>query len=298
MDQPGIIRDLLFWLDNNLEKPLSLDNVAAKSGYSKWHLQRMFKYVTGQAIGTYIRKRRLTKAAIALRMTNQPILEIALQYHFDSQQTFTRAFKRQYQLTPAYYRRLKNWDTSGLCPPIDLSTQKQFDITFVTLPKRTLFGLTREYSSTLEELAQTHFRLCREYWFDYLVDINKLPTKLYGLHNIIPSKKNDDEQNVFYTTAIDKNDVSEKIKGEPITIEETHYVQFSYKGPVSGYPNFVIKMYSSILPKLQLIITNSYRLEIFHSQADWRNKKRDDDITNDILTIDYLIPIMQIPASL
>ncbi|SVJ51041.1 right origin-binding protein [Klebsiella pneumoniae] len=47
MDQTNIIRDLLAWLDNNLDQPLSLDNVATKAGYSKWHLQRMFKEVTG-----------------------------------------------------------------------------------------------------------------------------------------------------------------------------------------------------------------------------------------------------------
>ena len=46
MDQAGIIRDLLTWLEGHLDQPLSLDNVAAKAGYSKWHLQRMFKDVT------------------------------------------------------------------------------------------------------------------------------------------------------------------------------------------------------------------------------------------------------------
>lgn len=55
MDQTNIIRDLLRWLDEHLDQPLSLDNVAAKAGYSKWHLQRMFKDVTGEAIGAYIR---------------------------------------------------------------------------------------------------------------------------------------------------------------------------------------------------------------------------------------------------
>lgn len=99
MDQASIIRDLLSWLEGHLDQPLSLDNVAAKAGYSKWHLQRMFKEVTGQAIGAYIRARRLSKAAVALRLTSRPILDIALQYRFDSQQTFTRAFKKQFNQT-------------------------------------------------------------------------------------------------------------------------------------------------------------------------------------------------------
>lgn len=71
MDQTNIIRDLLRWIDDNLDKPLSLDNVAAKAGYSKWHLQRMFKEVTDQAIGAYIRARRLSRAAVALRLTSR-----------------------------------------------------------------------------------------------------------------------------------------------------------------------------------------------------------------------------------
>ena len=50
MDQAGIIRDLLIWLEGHLDQPLSLDNVAAKAGYSKWHLQRMFKDVTGHLL--------------------------------------------------------------------------------------------------------------------------------------------------------------------------------------------------------------------------------------------------------
>lgn len=108
MDQAGIIRDLLIWLEGHLDQPLSLDNVAAKAGYSKWHLQRMFKDVTGHAIGAYIRARRLSKSAVALRLTARPILDIALQYRFDSQQTFTRAFKKQFAQTPALTAVLLN----------------------------------------------------------------------------------------------------------------------------------------------------------------------------------------------
>ena len=131
MDQAGIIRDLLIWLEGHLDQPLSLDNVAAKAGYSKWHLQRMFKDVTGHAIGAYIRARRLSKSAVALRLTARPILDIALQYRFDSQQTFTRAFKKQFAQTPALYlngaplvfARRCVW-VNSLCQSINLSPWK------------------------------------------------------------------------------------------------------------------------------------------------------------------------------
>ncbi len=104
MNQEVIIRDLQDWLENNLDKSLSLDEVAARSGYSKWHLQRMFRSVTGNALGSYIRTRRLSRAATELCRHDQSILDIALQSGFDSQQSFSRAFKRQFSQTPGAYR--------------------------------------------------------------------------------------------------------------------------------------------------------------------------------------------------
>ncbi len=66
----------------------------------------MFKDVTGHAIGAYIRARRLSEISSSAACAS--ILDIALQYRFDSQQTFTRAFK-QFSQTPALYRRSSEW---------------------------------------------------------------------------------------------------------------------------------------------------------------------------------------------
>ncbi len=123
--QQEIIHSLTHWIDQNLDKALSIDDVAAKSGYSKWHLQRMFRSVTKQTLGGYIRERRLTLAAEALRQTQRPVFDIAMQYGYDSQQTFSRVFRRQFAQTPTAYRhamrrqamaqrpRLLNFDYSG-----------------------------------------------------------------------------------------------------------------------------------------------------------------------------------------
>lgn len=104
MMQQEIIHSLTNWIDQNLDKTLSIDEVAAKSGYSKWHLQRMFRTVTKQTLGGYIRERRLTLAAEALRQTQRPVFDIAMQYGYDSQQTFSRVFRRQFSQTPTAYR--------------------------------------------------------------------------------------------------------------------------------------------------------------------------------------------------
>jgi AraC-like DNA-binding protein len=94
MYQQQVIAQLLAWIEANLDQPLTLDDIAAKSGYSKWHLQRLFKQLTGHILGTYARRRRLTAAARELRLTHTGVACIADKYQFDSQQTFTRCFKK------------------------------------------------------------------------------------------------------------------------------------------------------------------------------------------------------------
>ena len=157
MDQNNIIRDLLYWIDTHLDQPLFLNNVAAKAGYSKWHLQRMFKNITQQAIGSYIRARRLSRAAVALRLTSRPILDIALQYRFDSQQTFTRAFKKQFGITPALYRRSEEWCATGMQPPITLEPQS-LKVAFVTLVSKHLMGIEQTCSYIIRRMV---YCLCR-----------------------------------------------------------------------------------------------------------------------------------------
>ena len=100
MSHQKIIQDLIAWIDEHIDQPLNIDVVAKKSGYSKWYLQRMFRTVTHQTLGDYIRQRRLLLAAVELRTTERPIFDIAMDLGYVSQQTFSRVFRRQFPLVP------------------------------------------------------------------------------------------------------------------------------------------------------------------------------------------------------
>ncbi|MBT0729159.1 helix-turn-helix domain-containing protein [Rosenbergiella nectarea] len=97
--------DLIHWIDTHIENRLNLDMVADRAGYSKWHLQRMFKEHTGHALGEYIRTKKLEKSACRLTHSDEPILTVAISMGFDSQQSFNRSFKRQYGMAPGTWRR-------------------------------------------------------------------------------------------------------------------------------------------------------------------------------------------------
>lgn len=105
MAHQAIIETLTQWIDDNIDRPLNIDAVAKKSGYSKWYLQRIFRMVKHQPLGDYIRQRRLLMAAEALRTTQRPIFAIAMDFGYVSQQTFSRVFRRQFDQTPTSYRQ-------------------------------------------------------------------------------------------------------------------------------------------------------------------------------------------------
>ncbi|HCQ9035534.1 TPA: helix-turn-helix transcriptional regulator, partial [Escherichia coli] len=79
------------------------------SGYSRRYLQLLFKENIGVTLGKYIQLRRITRAAILLRFTNLKIVDISERLFYDSQQTFTREFKKNSGYTPLQYRKSKIW---------------------------------------------------------------------------------------------------------------------------------------------------------------------------------------------
>lgn len=111
----SVIDELLVWINAEVDAgtPLVIPDVARRAGYSQHHLQREFTRVTGgEKLASYIRKRRLVNAAVALRSTAQPIIAIALGVGYADQQPFTRAFGREFGISPDKYRR-KHRGTDG-----------------------------------------------------------------------------------------------------------------------------------------------------------------------------------------
>ncbi|PSM34720.1 helix-turn-helix domain-containing protein [Escherichia coli] len=111
----GIIDEITQWIDSNLHKPLKIEDVAARAGCSKWHLQRIFVQVKEVSLGKYIKDKKLRLAAKDLIETNEPVINIAYKYGFDSQQTFTRVFSKKYKLPPLKYRNTERIRNMYLC---------------------------------------------------------------------------------------------------------------------------------------------------------------------------------------
>ena len=94
----------IIYMENHLDKAVSVHEVAKASGYSYYHFTRIFQSVLGESIGNYLQKRRLSSAAQKLLYSDRRIIDIAMESGFDSSEAFSRAFKSVYQINPTAYR--------------------------------------------------------------------------------------------------------------------------------------------------------------------------------------------------
>lgn len=106
MDRVSVTERVLSYIEEHLGQELSLEGIAEELHYSKYYVARAFREKTGITLHKYIQGRRLSEAARKLAQTRQPILDIAFDAGYGSQQAFTQAFHQEYRYTPQQYRRV------------------------------------------------------------------------------------------------------------------------------------------------------------------------------------------------
>ncbi len=95
------------YIEQHITEPITLYMLAQTAGYSPWHSVRIFKELTGKTPFEYIRALRLSRAAVKLRDEETRIIDVALDFVFDSHEGFTRAFSRQFGVSPRSYGKKK-----------------------------------------------------------------------------------------------------------------------------------------------------------------------------------------------
>src|SRR3954452_4261120 len=90
----------LWFVESHLADALTLDEIGAIAGVSRFHLVRAFAAATGLSVMRYVRARRLTEAARRLADGAPDILAVALEAGYGSHEAFTRAFREHFGITP------------------------------------------------------------------------------------------------------------------------------------------------------------------------------------------------------
>ncbi|REG83855.1 AraC family transcriptional regulator [Marinomonas pollencensis] len=187
------IEKVLDYIHDNLDEPIHVANLAEKSCWSRWQFQRVFGEATGLTVAQYIRELRLSKAAELLLSSTGRQMDVAMQCGFDSEISFSRAFKQMFGCTPRAYRQ--RGKRQGLRTPLHYRTDN---------------GLSVNQSKAFTQVRiENHEPLC-----------------LYGMHDWIrgpfSSAPNFLERVPKLWSKVEKHAAAIKSK-KPIGIIDTHY---------------------------------------------------------------------------
>jgi len=98
------VTTVIEFMEANLDRKISLSEMAGVANLSRSHLSHLFKTQTGLSPGEYVRRLRMDKATHLLATTLLSIKQIMAITGYGNRSDFLRHFKRYYEVTPTEYR--------------------------------------------------------------------------------------------------------------------------------------------------------------------------------------------------
>lgn len=285
---PNVLR-AVDYMERNLSNAISVSDIASEAAYSTFHFVRLFKALTGDTPGSYLRRRRLTEAAGELAGSRRRIIEISFKYQFQSQEAFTRAFKECFGINPYAFRKRGN--------PFPLEAVRRIDELFLI---HCMEGITMEprivKRDAVKLIGMMYYGDNKNWeipkiWEEFMPLTQKIPNGLpvqeaYGVCFYTESFS---KSGLFYYMAAVPVSSLDEIPMELVgkTLPATEYAVFTHKGPIVGSSNTVKDTYAYVygtwLPKSPYTNPYAYDLEFY----DERYKGNADPDSE----IDVYIPI-------
>ena len=104
MDSLTSMNNAMQYIEEHLTDDIDYSEVSKIACCSEYHFKRMFSFLSGIGLSEYIRRRRLTLAALDLKDTNLRIIDVAIKYGYDSADAFSRAFHSMHGILPSEAR--------------------------------------------------------------------------------------------------------------------------------------------------------------------------------------------------
>ncbi len=128
------IEQVIAYLTQHLDHPLDLHRLAEEASLSPYHFHRIYVALMNESVAQTVRRLRLHRAAASLLLSETPLAKLARDAGYSNAQTFSRAFKEAYHLTPSAYRLrggIKDalqFDYSGAVKEHDAYARDMYDV--------------------------------------------------------------------------------------------------------------------------------------------------------------------------
>ncbi len=153
MDWLERLNEAVGYIEDHLEGEIDYPHVAQLACCSLFHFTRMFSYIAGVPLSEYVRRRRMTCAALKIQQGQAKVIDLALSYGYDSPTAFSRAFASVHGVTPSAARKkgtvLKAYPRLHFLITIKGDTEMNYKI--VHKEAFRVVGVMRHYDLSVEE---------------------------------------------------------------------------------------------------------------------------------------------------
>lgn len=276
---------LLDYIHSHLDHPLSLEDLAQQSCWSRWQLQRVFHSETGLTVANYVRELKLSEGAEALLSTSERVIDIALAKGFSSEISFSRAFRQHFGFSPRDYR--KRGRRTGLRKPLQFMkrrrevhvAQQLIQLRVESAPSMTLFGLSTPIHGLLSATPDFSQRV-PPLWQQFLPLIARpSPLPVTGVIDVTATDKSEHVLTYWASSA-------EPVSGlESITVPPQTYAVVKHRGTIDSLPLTLEWFIFDWLPQSNYRGVDGFELERYPSGYDGTHPQAE---------MEYWLPI--IPA--
>jgi len=256
----------LWYIESHLGDALTLDEIAAIGGVSRFHMVRAFAAATGLSVMRYVRARRLSEAARALAGGAPDILNLALEADDGSHEAFTRAFRDHFGVTPEAVRAASCVDKLRLQEPIMMDSTLTENLQaprFETGKAMLVAGVGERYNHANGGTAAIPGQ-----WQRYHQKVDEIPDRVGNLAYGVCCN-GDDSGNFDYIAGVEVSDFSDLPREfSRVRIPAQRYAVFTHSEHISTIRRTVNTIWNHWLPESELCVADAPNFERYDEKFD------------------------------
>ncbi|MBX9688182.1 MAG: AraC family transcriptional regulator [Candidatus Obscuribacterales bacterium] len=271
----NLVLDAVRYIELHLDEDLNPSLVATQIGYSEFHFHRIFLAALGESVSEYIRRRRLHEAARRLVQGDESIMNLALRCKFESQEAFTRAFKKQFGETPGRFRKqiLESFGPAktGLKEATQKTCWRDMEMECKIVSREAEYAIGMGGSFIPKSVPAIN-----ALWNRFLSRSGEIKQSKAGLAlgiccNAHPDLKKENDECIIYVAALPVEHFDEIDLPEGMLVcklEAGRYAVFTHKGPLRNLPESINYIWGEFIPNSNFKFRDAPDFELYDERFD------------------------------
>ncbi len=145
------------YIEEHLSDEIDYTQAAKIACCSTFHFQRMFSYIAGVPLSEYIRRRKMTQAAFLLQQNDTKVIDLALQFGYESPSAFNRAFAGIHGVSPSQARQrgISLRAYPRITFQLSIKGDVEMDYRIENMDAFTILGVKQRFPMNVEENFKT-----------------------------------------------------------------------------------------------------------------------------------------------